>query len=252
MNFLLLLGGFIGLVSNGWKGLLIGALIGHLLNRTLRFSLVRTASRFQAQFLDTTFAVMGAVCKADGRVSPDEIQMAEHLFDHLHLRGDAREAAKRAFNRGKAADFDIDAAIATFVRGARGQRALHQIFLQVQLSALAADGHLHDAELALLKRIGRGLGMSDAEIERLVAAVRRDPSARMSSPLDEAYQTLGVAASAPNPEIKKAYRQLMSQHHPDKLAAKGLPESMREVAEQKTREITAAYQLIERTRAAAT
>lgn len=251
MNFLLLLGGFIGLVSNGWKGLLIGALIGHLLSRTLRFSLVRTASRFQAQFLDTTFAVMGAVCKADGRVSEDEIHVAERLFDQLHLRGEARDAAKRAFNRGKSADFDIDAAIATFVRGARGQQALLQIFLQVQLSALAADGHLHEAETALLRRIGRGLGMPNAEIDRLVAAVHRDPAGRVDNSLDAAYQTLGVSASSSDPEIKKAYRLLMSQHHPDKLAAKGLPESMREVAEQKTREITAAYQLIERARAAA-
>ena len=59
---------------------------------------------------------------------------------------------------------------------------------------------------------------------------------------------LGVAADASDAELKKAYRRLMSQNHPDKLAAKGLPESMREMAEQKTREITAAYELIERTR----
>ena len=64
----------------------------------------------------------------------------------------------------------------------------------------------------------------------------------------DAYRVLGVAADASDAELKKAYRRLMSQNHPDKLAAKGLPESMREMAEQKTREITAAYELIERTR----
>lgn len=251
MNFLLLVGGFIGLVANGWKGLFIGALVGHLLSRTLRFTFIRTASKIQTQFLDTTFAVMGAVCKADGRVSVDEIRVAERLFDKLRLRGEAREAAKRAFNRGKAPGFDLDAEIASFARVARGRHALHQIFLQVQLSALAADGHLHDEELTMLRRIGRGLGLSPAEIQHLEAMFRSGPAASRVDTLDEAYQTLGVTASASDPEIKKAYRLLMSQHHPDKLAAKGLPESMREVAEQKTREITAAYQRIERARATA-
>ncbi len=62
---------------------------------------------------------------------------------------------------------------------------------------------------------------------------------------------LGVPASASDAEVKRAYRVLMSQNHPDKLAAKGLPESMREMAEEKTREITAAYERIQQVRQAA-
>jgi DnaJ like chaperone protein len=51
-----------------------------------------------------------------------------------------------------------------------------------------------------------------------------------------------VTKDASNDEIKKAYRRLMSQHHPDKLVARGLPESMAGVAEQKTFEVRAAYE----------
>jgi DnaJ like chaperone protein len=57
-----------------------------------------------------------------------------------------------------------------------------------------------------------------------------------------------VATDASDAEIKRAYRRLVSENHPDKLAAKGLPESMRQVAEERTREINVAYELIKESR----
>jgi DnaJ like chaperone protein len=59
-----------------------------------------------------------------------------------------------------------------------------------------------------------------------------------------AYEVLGVTRSASDGEVTKAYRRLMNQNHPDKLVAKGLPESMMKVAEEKTRQIRAAYELL--------
>ncbi len=55
---------------------------------------------------------------------------------------------------------------------------------------------------------------------------------------------LGVDATASDAEIKKAYRKLMSEHHPDKLAAKGLPDDMMKLATEKAQDIQAAYALI--------
>ena len=66
--------------------------------------------------------------------------------------------------------------------------------------------------------------------------------------LDRAYQVLGVSPDVDDTTLKRAYRRLMSENHPDKLASKGLPESMREMAEQKTQEITHAYDLIKQAR----
>src|SRR3546814_11996333 len=88
---------------------------------------------------------MGAVGKADGQVTHDEIRIAEMLFDRLHLSGVARESAKHAFNRGKSPGFDVDAEVQRFARAARGQRVLHPMFLQVQLSAVSDDGYAHQA-----------------------------------------------------------------------------------------------------------
>lgn len=250
MNGLVLLGGLIGFLFNRWPGLLLGALAGYLLSQRVKVGFTRTVVRMQSQFLHSTFAVMGAVCKADGRVSEAEIRVVEQLFARLHLSGEARQVAQQAFNRGKAPDFDLDGEVRRFAQAARGQPMLLQMFLQIQLSAVAADGQIHEAEHALLLRIARGLGLPESELLRLEAMLRgqRSGGQNHEQKLADAYAVLGVSPQSSDTELKKAYRLLMSQNHPDKLAAKGLPESMREMAEQKTREITAAYQLVERAR----
>ena len=65
----------------------------------------------------------------------------------------------------------------------------------------------------------------------------------------QAYEVLGVASTASDAEVTKAYRRLMNQNHPDKLVARGLPESMMKVAEEKTRQVRAAYELLREARA---
>ncbi|MBS1147707.1 MAG: hypothetical protein H6R08_1883, partial [Proteobacteria bacterium] len=59
-----------------------------------------------------------------------------------------------------------------------------------------------------------------------------------------AYRTLEVDPSVTDAELTKAYRRLMSRHHPDKLQANGLPESMLEHAKQRTQAIREAYELL--------
>lgn len=262
MNPAILIGAVLGLLFYGWRGALFGAFAGYLLSQFLRAKVRRvlgTVTEIQTQFIESTFAVMGAVSKADGRVSDEEIRLAESLFTQFRLPATARETAKAAFARGKSAGFDLDAEVARFAAISRGQRVLHQMFIQVQLAALAADGRVHAEEQAMLLRIARGLGLSELEIRQLEAMLHGGPGAAgggrgtgsTAHKLDEAYRVLGVPSSVDNAELKKAYRRLISQNHPDKLASKGLPESMREMAEQRTREITAAYEIIEKARAAA-
>jgi DnaJ like chaperone protein len=64
----------------------------------------------------------------------------------------------------------------------------------------------------------------------------------------QCYAELEVEATATDQEVKKAYRRQMSRHHPDKLVANGLPESMAQVAKEKTQRIQEAYEVIRATR----
>lgn len=245
----------IGLWLGGISGLLIGAVIGFALGTLAQATARRGLLEVQSQFLDTTFAVMGAVCKADGVVTRDEIRVTEEVFVRLRLTPAQREAAKAAFARGKAPDFDLEGEVDALVRVARGGGVLFQLFLQVQLSAVAADGEVHPAEHALLVRVSRRLGLDEAAVARLEALLRAaagGPAAadRPASKerLDDAYAALGVTPEASEDEIKQAYRKLMRENHPDKLSAKRLPESLRQLAEERAREINVAYDLIRKAR----
>lgn len=247
---IILIAALIGAAFGGFRGLIIGALIGAALRWGLRVALRRGLVLVQKQFLESTFAVMGALCKADGVVTRDEIQTAERLFERLQLGDEQRERARRAFERGKAPEFDLDAEVTRLARVCRRNAPLLQMFLQLQLSAIAADGQVHPAEHDMLVRVARGLGLSEADVARLEALLRSSAGqAQSDGPnLDDAYAVLGVSSDASDDEVKRAYRRLMNQNHPDKLAGKGLPENMQEMAEEKTREIARAYKVIKEAR----
>ena len=108
----------------------------------------------------------------------------------------------------------------------------------------------------MLVRVAGRLGLTegdDAHLESLLRAATGGPAGGPSGRprqdrLADAYVALGVPADAAPADIKRAYRKLISKNHPDKLAARGLPESMRAVAEERSREINAAYDLIKSSR----
>lgn len=245
-----------GYLAAGFWGAALGFVAGYWVDRARAAPRAGAggATSLQHIFFETTFSVMGHLSKADGRVTQAEIGVAEALMARMSLSARARQEAIACFNRGKSDDFDLDAALDRFRRACRWQPNLVRVFLEIQLQTAFADGNVNPAERGLLLRIAERLGLTQQEFARLEALLRGWYTRGRGTPADrdtlaDAYDLLGVSKDAPDAEIKKAYRRLMNQHHPDKLAARGLPAEMMKVAEEKTVRIRAAYDTIREARA---
>jgi DnaJ like chaperone protein len=241
------LGGLIGAAIAGPFGSLLGVLVGHQLDQTMsgRRGSVREISRL---FFETTFEVMGQIAKVDGRVSEDEVRVARRIMHGMRLTEEQVQSAIDRFTRGKRADYPLEARLAALAAQLGGRGDLARAFVQIQLQAAVGAGNVGAEKRQVLWRVANALGVSRAELAQIEAIVRgferRGAEPTPAQKLDEAYKVLGVTPQASNDEVKTAYRRLMNQHHPDKLVARGLPQSMIGVAEQKTHEVRTAYERI--------
>ena len=259
------IGGAFGFMLGGPLGALLGAALGHNFDRGMANIQIGSdkygASNtewVQSAFFTATFSVMGHVAKADGRVSEEEIEMARQIMTHMQLSVEQKRAAMTLFNEGKQSGFNVNAVLDQFKLECHRRRNLLQMFMEIQIATVFADGLLNHAERDLLIHIGDRLGFSLYHIERLISMVQAQQhysyqqggfgtQAKPAS-LDDAYAVLGVSKQSSDGEVKKAYRRLMNQHHPDKLVAKGLPEEMMKIATEKTQEIKKAYEQIKQAR----
>jgi DnaJ like chaperone protein len=259
-----LVGGVLGLILSKYSllGAAVGALIGHQFDRGMAgtlnrgggvfggFSGVSAAERQQA-FFESLFTAMGHLAKADGRVSEEEIRVARSIMHQWRLRPEEVRLAIDLFSRGKHSDFQLDSQMQRLAEACKGQPQLLRTFLEILMQMPLAKGGMDPAERDVLWRIAGTLGVSRVEMAQLEALLRAQrhfgqnaAAADGAAELGQAYKALDIEDSATDKEVKTAYRRLMNQHHPDKLVARGLPDSMLEVAKEKTREIRGAYELI--------
>lgn len=247
-------GGTFGFMMGGPLGALLGAALGNYFDGgldgiALDESLgLGATERVQSVFFTTAFTVMGYVAKSDGRVTRDEIDMAEQVMTQMHLTPQQRTVAINLFNEGKKPNFPAHEVLAQFKRECLRRRNLIQMFLEIIIATAFADGRLHNKEQSILEGIAADLGYSHNQfadlLNRVTGQAHFAEEGSIKNKLEAAYELLGIDAAADDATVKKAYRRQMNQHHPDKLVAKGLPEEMIEIATQKTQDIKAAYELI--------
>lgn len=258
-----LLGALLGYLVAGPIGTLFGILIGNLFDRGLAEHFTSPYWHFygekrkivQQLFLETTFSVMGHIAKADGRVSEEEIKLAKTLMDEMYLNSTQKKAAQHYFNQGKKADFSLRHVLLLFKEAVQHNPKLIKLFIDIQYRAAQAGG-LSAPKMQALDQVLSFMGFAPLHkqyrfYEDFVdhSAGKQQSSNKQSyySPshlLDQAYAILEIPNTASKLEVKRAYRRLMSRNHPDKLTAKGLPDSMIKLANEKTQKIRKAYEKI--------
>ncbi len=267
------IGAVFGFAILGPIGILIGLFVGHLFDRQFSNALGYGANQaeIQAVFFEALFLCMGHLAKRDGHVSENEIVVARQIMDHMQLSDDQRLRAMELFTEGKTLP-DTDFSLERFSSLAGRHKNLLRMFMQLELQSAYADGVPSGEPLVYLRHIAEKLGFKPYEFEAIARIFHAQYSFQQQGfyrnnggqrggsqysysqyassgrstqdQLKDAFGMLGISEDASKEDVKKAYRKQMNQYHPDKLVAKGLPESMMKAATEKTQAIKEAYELI--------
>ena len=238
-----LIGGAAGFALGGPIGAILGVAAGHFVDRMAgsarqrRIGASDTAAR-QTAFTVALVVLAAKMAKADGRVTRDEIAAFKRVFPipeaHASTVGRIWDEARR-----EATGFEpyAEQIVAIFPQNGTVREELLGALFQIAM----ADGELHDAERAYLASVAAIFGFDQRAFARIMAS-------HMGGGETDPYAVLGIDPDASDEAIKKTYRRLIREHHPDKLIAEGMPEEMVEVANQQMAAINAAYDRIAKLR----
>ena len=255
-----IIAGFLGFLALGVWGAVFGLFVGHLFDRGLQlasgFTNPAHIMKLRTVFFETSFQLLGYLAKADGRISEAEVEHTETIMRQLGAAEEQRSAAIALFKRGASPEFELGPAMAAFNDACRGQRVIRHTLLVFLIGLALADDTMHRTEAEALEKIAAYLGYNQAELGRLVQMMQAQyhfhgAGAGPSAPANQvanAYTALGADPNCSDRELKQAYRRLMSENHPDKLIAKGVPEQMVKLATARSQEILAAYELLKNSR----
>jgi DnaJ like chaperone protein len=246
-----LIGALLGFIlTRRPMGVLLGLILGHLYDQYVargRAGPGVDPATVRATFFRAAFTVMGHVAKSDGRVSEQDIAAARRIFRQFNLGEADTRAAMEFFTLGKQPGFGAEAMLSELAEACRGRPDVLRMFLEIQMrAALLGDG-LQGITRETLIGVASALGIGALEFAHLEALLRFQAYAGAYGPgagprtapgggqssLEEAYEILGVAPTASDA---------------DKLVARGLPESMLEVAKQKTQAIQSAWERVREAR----
>ncbi|SDH89493.1 DnaJ like chaperone protein [Pseudomonas flavescens] len=245
---LTLVGAVAGYALASIPGLLLGGLLGQVLDRRLGlrgwkrlFERLRSTPAVGDEQL--LFVMLGRLAKSDGVVQQAHIRQARAEMQRLAVGEAAKAGAIEAFSRGKTGQDNLHGPL-------QRRRGDADALLRACWRMAWADGRVGQAERELILLWGKWLGVSAAAQDALSAACapRRGPPTAAPDTYQQALRLLGVNADSDAQQVKKAYRRLLSRHHPDKMAGSGAaPEKVREATEA-TRELHNAYALIRQRR----
>src|SRR5271170_4772435 len=216
------------LFGGGPIGAIAGAVAGHML-------FDRDEGGAGVAFTIAMIGLGAKMAKADGVVTDEEIEVFERIF-----RVPPGEAAnvRRIFDLARQDTAGYETYAGQIARAFRGNPAMLEDILDGLFEIAKADGVLHPGEQAFLERVAEIFGFAPSEFRRIRAS-HFGPDAA------DPYAVLGVAYSASDDEIKRTYRLLVRENHPDSLMARGVPEEFLRLATDKLAAINTAYEQIQ-------
>ena len=200
----------------------------------------RAAQGQRNSFLFSLLVLASYIIKADGRVMHSEMEtvrrtLSQNFGPAASQQGD--EILRRLFDEQKRVGAP---AFRKTVADCCRQMAQNMDYAQLMqllnflVMIAQADGRVDPTEVTAMKECAQWMQMSADEIDSLLGMGKDD--------LESAYRVLGVSPSATDDELKRAYRRLALEHHPDKVAALG--EDVRRAAEKKFQQINEAKERI--------
>jgi DnaJ like chaperone protein len=213
----------------------IGALIGGGVARNVRDG-DKEQDRPENQLPFTVgVIVLGAkMAKADGSVTADEVNAFKEAFK---VSAAEMKQAARIFNLAKGDVAGYEACAEQLVTVFKGNRKLLEDVLEGLFHIAKADDEVHPQEEQFLGQVAKLFGFTDTEFSyikaRHVIAAKRNP-----------YDVLGVKPSISDEELKRHYRMLVEDSHPDKLIARGVPKEFVTIGIEKVATIRKAYDTI--------
>lgn len=203
------------------------------------------------EFVRVLFQTMGHLAKVDGRVSEKEIRSARMVMHRLSLNPAQVRKAISWFDAGKTPGFPLQQRMRELRRDSARSTSDRLTFVRLLLEVILSKESLKKEERALIWKICTELDIGRVELAQLEAMIRAQKGFKRSPAGDadakrvrQAYEALGISADVSNDEVKKAYRRLMNQNHPDKISGSNPGSEVIAEAERRTREVRSAYELL--------
>ena len=237
--------GTMGLLFGGPLGAIIGVSLGHhLVDKKAEYgpsgAVPPKSEQAQAAYFVCIFSILGKIAKADGVVTNDELKVVDDFINGMNISETEKQFAKQVFNEAKNSNYSVEDFASQFYQINSGQPAVLHSFLDVLFRVAAADKVLHPAEEDALKKVKDIFQISDKQFSDIKSIYFTD--------VDRYYKLLSCSVDSSNDEIKKSYKKLVRDFHPDTIVSKGLPEEFTEFAASRFREIQEAYEKVRKER----
>jgi len=236
------IGGVAGFAIGGPLGAILGAAAGHAVDKAKAAEGIGAGDTNARQVAFTTAVIVlcAKMAKVDGQVTPDEIAAFKRIFQ---IPPEEQENVGRLFNEARQEATGFEPYAQQIASLFSRQPAVLEEILGALFVIAKADGVVHPNELQFVQHVSMIFGFGPHQFEQMKAIYLGGGDKET-----DAYEVLGLAREAADADIKKTYRKLIRENHPDTLMAQGMPQEFIDLANEKMATINAAYDRVAKER----